>query len=67
MWSIASKNGSAMKMTINSDQRRIADITEFGLRDGDITEDKIKQYLSAGILSPEEVCHAIRVLRYCNF
>ena len=54
-------------MTIKTEQCRVEDITDIGLRDGDITEAEIKKYLSAGILSPEEVRNAMRVLHNSKF
>ena len=66
MLSIASKNKGIMIMTIKTEQCPVEDITDIGLRDGDISEAEIKKYLSAGILSPEEVRNAMRVLHNCR-
>ncbi|MGB5615458.1 MAG: hypothetical protein WBM78_01370 [Desulfobacterales bacterium] len=42
------------------------DVAEYDASDLNATREKIEQYLSAGILFPEEIRNAERILRHLN-
>ncbi len=50
-------------MNAESELSRVAYISEFGVNDLSITRELIMQYIDAGILFPEEICHAEQLLR----